>query len=187
MALQWISKILGGGVAEAAKGFGSIFSPNKEAKSVREHDNLKSSRDQYSSEFIVRNNRTWFDSFADGLNRLVRPTMAFGCIGLISMSFINPYLFLTAMQGLILVPSGLWAMMSAITVFYFGGRYLEKRKSMQVDQDAIRASMELAALKEKLKPNQAMSDDAYKGELQDTSKPMSNEAIMEWNKRNREG
>lgn len=62
---------------------------------------------------------TWFDSFVDGLNRLVRPMMTFWVFGI-----------LTGMLGipanLALIPPMLWNIIWTIVTFWFGSRMIFK-------------------------------------------------------------
>jgi hypothetical protein len=64
-----------------------------------------------------------FDRFVDGLNRLPRPLLAFGTLGLFAAAMVDPIWFASRMQGLALVPEPLWWLVGAIISFYFGARY----------------------------------------------------------------
>ena len=64
----------------------------------------------------------WFDRMVDGLNRLPRPLLAFGTIGLFVYAMIDPVAFATRMVGLNAVPEPLWWLLGAIVAFYFGAR-----------------------------------------------------------------
>ena len=85
---------------------------------------------QFSAEFS-RQRRGWFDVFVDGLNRLPRPLMALGTLGLIGASMVDPIWFASRMQGLGLVPEPLWWLMGAIVSFYFGARHQAKGQEFQ--------------------------------------------------------
>jgi hypothetical protein len=63
-----------------------------------------------------------FDSMVDGLNRLPRPMLALGTLGLFGYAMIDPEGFGARMVGLGTVPEPLWWLLGAIVSFYFGAR-----------------------------------------------------------------
>lgn len=85
---------------------------------------------QSAAEFS-RQRRGWFDALIDGLNRLPRPLMAFGTLGLVTAAMVDPLWFSARMQGLALVPEPLWWLMGAIVSFYFGARHQAKGQEFQ--------------------------------------------------------
>lgn len=107
-----------------------IFRENREAAAVRDHARVGDALAQFSSEFQLHN-RSGFDRFIDGLNRLPRPAMAFGVIGLFVASMTNPDWFVSRMQGLAHVPEPLWWLLGAIVSFYFGARHHAKSTEFQ--------------------------------------------------------
>jgi hypothetical protein len=64
----------------------------------------------------------WFDRFVNGLNRLPRPFLAFGTLGLFVYAMADPTGFATRMVGLNAVPEPLWWLLGAVVAFYFGAR-----------------------------------------------------------------
>ena len=64
----------------------------------------------------------WFDRFVNGLNRLPRPLLAFGTIGLFVYAMQDPEGFAARMVGLNAVPEPLWWLLGAVVAFYFGAR-----------------------------------------------------------------
>jgi hypothetical protein len=64
----------------------------------------------------------WFDRFVNGLNRLPRPALAFGTIGLFVYAMMDPFEFARRMVGLNAVPEPLWWLLGAVVAFYFGAR-----------------------------------------------------------------
>jgi len=58
-----------------------IFRENREAAAERDEARLNAALNQFSMEFRQAN-RSGFDRLIDGINRLPRPMMAFGVIGL---------------------------------------------------------------------------------------------------------
>lgn len=72
-----------------------------------------------------------YDRVVDGLNRLPRPFLAFGTLGMIVWGMVWPEDFTRRMQALEAVPEPLWWLMGAVVAFYFGARethYLRARK-----------------------------------------------------------
>ena len=108
-------------IAETA----GAFQENAENAAIRAAITRSDALQQFASEFgIARQGR--FDRFIDGLNRLPRPAMAFGTVGLIVSAMVAPDWFSARMAGLALVPEPLWWLMGAIISFYFGARYQAK-------------------------------------------------------------
>ena len=58
----------------------------------------------------------------NGLNRLPRPLLAFGTIGLFIYAMVDPVKFAARMVGLNAVPEPLWWLLGAVVAFYFGAR-----------------------------------------------------------------
>jgi hypothetical protein len=63
-----------------------------------------------------------FDRVMNGLNRLPRPLMVFGTLGLFTYAMVDPVGFSFRMEGLNMVPEALWWILGAIVAFYFGAR-----------------------------------------------------------------
>ena len=109
-----------------------MFRPNAEADAVRDAAREAAALAQFAAEFSSpRQSR--FDSFIDGLNRLPRPLLAFGTLGLFVAALVDPVWFVTRMQGIALVPEPLWWLMGAIVSFYFGARHQVKAQDFQKD------------------------------------------------------
>lgn len=180
------------GIGEAVSGVGRVFWGDKAEEARDSHGAYMASIAQFAQEFDNAKNRTWFDVLIDGLNRLPRPMLAFGAIFLVFVyPMIDPVGFSIRMQGMALVPEPLWWIMFAIVSYFFGARELSKgrntssftpptREQVGVLVDNVRAieSLEHAA------PGIASIDEeTFQAQMNDT-KPMSNSAILEWNKRN---
>ncbi len=69
-----------------------------------------------------------FDAFMNALNRLPRPLLVIGTLGLFVYAMAAPAGFSLRMQGLALVPEPLWWLLGAIVSFYFGARELHYRR-----------------------------------------------------------
>ncbi len=85
---------------------------------------------QFGAEF-ARAPAGLFDRFIDALNRLPRPALALGTLGLFVSAMVDPVWFASRMQGIALVPEPLWWLMGAIVSFYFGARYQAKGQDFQ--------------------------------------------------------
>ncbi len=112
-----------------------VFRPNAEAADRRAADAQAAALAQMAAEF---GGQGWFNRLVDGLNRLPRPMLAFGCIGLFGAAMADPVWFAARMQGLALVPEPLWALMGAIVAFYFGAREMAKMRAGGIAKEAAR-------------------------------------------------
>lgn len=81
---------------------------------------------QHGAEFAPVTNG--FDAVVNGINRLPRPMLAFGTLGLFVYAMVDPMGFAPRMEGLALVPEPLWWLLGAIVGFYFGARELHHRR-----------------------------------------------------------
>ena len=90
---------------------------------------------QFAAEFAApRSGR--FDRLMDGLNRLPRPALALGTLGLFVYAMVAPEGFARRMAGLQLVPEPLWWLLGAIVGFYFGAREMHYRRRGTGQQQA---------------------------------------------------
>lgn len=107
-----------------------VFRENAEAGAQRAHAVQGQAMAQYGAEFAhPRTGR--FDRFMDGLNRLPRPMLALGTLGLFVTAMVNPLWFAERMQGIALVPEPLWWLLGVIVSFYFGARQQVKSQEFQ--------------------------------------------------------
>jgi len=109
-----------------------VFRPNAEAQSRREYQQHGSALSQFAQEFYAPQ-RSWFDQFMDALNRVPRPALALGTLGLFVAAMIDPVWFAARMAGMALVPEALWWLLGAIVSFYFGARHQAKGQDFQRD------------------------------------------------------
>ncbi len=114
-------------IAETA----GVFRENAEAGAQREAQGKEQALAQYAAEFASQPRASLFDRMIDGLNRLPRPLLAFGTIGLFVTAMVDPIWFASRMQGIALVPEPLWWLMGAIVSFYFGSRFQAKSQDFQ--------------------------------------------------------
>lgn len=121
-----IGKLIGGPAAvgalgEAAKGVAEIFTPTAtrrmELSAEAQMAALRQLGEEYQHPAL-----SWFDRAVNGLNRLPRPLLAFGTLGLFIHAMVDPEAFAHRMIGLNAVPEPLWWLLGAIVAFYFGAR-----------------------------------------------------------------
>lgn len=107
-----------------------VFRENAEAGAARASAAQSAAMAQYGAEFAVVR-RGGFDRFMDGVNRLPRPMLALGTLGLFITAMVNPLWFSERMQGIALVPEPLWWLLGVIVSFYFGARHQVKAQEFQ--------------------------------------------------------
>ena len=115
---------LGQGVTalgSAATGMAEVFTQNATRKMELEEEAYARAIAQHTAEF-AQSPGNWWDCAMNGLNRLPRPLLTLGTIGLFVYAMVEPVGFSARMQGLALVPEPLWWLMGAIVSFYFGAR-----------------------------------------------------------------
>ena len=124
-----LSTLFGGG-RNTIRDTIEVFRPNAEAGAARDAVREAAALAQFAEEFS-RPQQGCFDRFMNGLNRLPRPLLAFGTLGLFVSAMVNPIWFSQRMQGVALVPEPLWWLMGAIVSFYFGARHQTKSHEFQ--------------------------------------------------------
>ncbi len=108
-------------LGEAAMGVAEVFVPSAtkrmELSAEAQMAALRQLGEEYQHPAL-----SWFDRFVNGLNRMPRPMLAFGTIGLFTYAMVDPEAFAQRMVGLNAVPEPLWWLLGAIVAFYFGAR-----------------------------------------------------------------
>ncbi len=107
-----------------------VFRENAEAGAQRGEAIQVQAMQQHAAEFAVPRKGA-FDRAMDGLNRLPRPAMAFGTLGLFVAAMVDPVWFAARMQGIVLVPEPLWWLLGVVVSFYFGARHQVKSQQFQ--------------------------------------------------------
>ena len=121
--------ILGGG-RNAVRETVEVFRPNAEAQAIRDTAREAAALAQFAAEF-AHPRPGLFDRFMDALNRLPRPMLALGTLGLFVSAMVDPVWFAQRMHGIALVPEPLWWLMAAIVSFYFGARHQTKAQDFR--------------------------------------------------------
>lgn len=128
-----MERILGlvfGGGHNVVRDTVEVFRENAEGGAVRAAEAQGQAMQQYAAEFAVARQGS-FDRFMDGVNRLPRPMMALGTLGLFVAAMVNPLWFSERMQGIALVPEPLWWLLGVVVSFYFGARHQVKAQNFQ--------------------------------------------------------
>lgn len=107
-----------------------VFRENAEAGAQRGAAMQEQAMKQFGQEFAMKR-EGWFDRFMDGVNRLPRPALALGTLGLFVSAMVSPLWFSERMQGIALVPEPLWWLLGVIVSFYFGARHQVKAQEFQ--------------------------------------------------------
>lgn len=121
-----IGKIIGGtqavaALGDAAKGVAEVFTPSATKRMELSAQVQQAALREFAEEFGATPTGL-FDRAVNGLNRLPRPLLAFGTIGLFVYAMIDPQQFAFRMVGLNAVPEPLWWLLGAVVAFYFGAR-----------------------------------------------------------------
>ncbi len=162
-----------------------VFHENAESSAERSVALRSAAMAQFSTEFHTPS-KSWFDRFMDGLNRLPRPALALGTLGLFLAAMIDPLWFAARMQGIALVPEPLWWLLGVIVSFYFGARHQVKAQDFQREISAtmLRASEVIANLetiRELRDDSPGIADTGSDASLTETvSQPDSNPALEDW-------
>ncbi|SCY60268.1 holin family protein [Paracoccus tibetensis] len=116
-------------LGQAATGMAEVFTQNATKRMELDEEAYARAIAQHGQEFLIQR-PGWFDGFVNGLNRLPRPLLALGTMGLFIYAMVEPAGFGVRMVGLQQVPEPLWWLLGAIVGFYFGAReahYLRNR------------------------------------------------------------
>ncbi|MEL6958727.1 MAG: holin family protein [Pseudomonadota bacterium] len=169
-------------IAETAE----VFRENAEGSARREAAITQAAMQQFAAEFAVPR-KGWFDRLMDGLNRLPRPLLAFGTIGLFVVAMVDPIWFSSRMQGIALVPDPLWWLMGAIVSFYFGARHQAHSQDFQRSiaetlarvPTVVQNTMEIERLRQ---DSDGISSDRPADEAAKAAAQATNPALADWSK-----
>lgn len=184
-----LSGLFGGGnvITETAE----VFRVNAEAQAGREAALSQAALGQFAAEFLVER-RGVFDRFMDAANRIPRPALALGTLGLFVTAMVDPVWFAERMQGIALVPEPLWWLLGAIVSFYFGARHQAKGQEFQRSiagtlANAQAVTRNLAALRALEDAADEVAEDAGRADTGrdaattlGATEPSDNAAVDEW-------
>ena len=158
---QILDMLFGSGAREMRQTL-EVFRENAEGAAVRGSALRHAALDQFAAEF-AHPQPSRFDRLMDALNRLPRPGLALGTLGLFIAAMVDPIWFAARMQGLTLVPEPLWWLLGVIVSFYFGARHQAKGQAFQREMGAV--MMRLPVVLEHLEQiDQFTPEDAEKAE-----------------------
>lgn len=180
-----IGQILGalfGGERNVVAETAEVFRVNAEAQAQRGHASQSAALAQFGGEFRVAR-RGWFDRFMDALNRVPRPAMALGTLGLFTAAMVDPVWFAARMAGISLVPEPLWWLLAAIVSFYFGARHQAKGQDFQREVAATIAAVPQVV--QTVRDVEALGDVAFGADpvAEPFDMPMDNPALADWQRR----
>ncbi len=135
--IGYVMNILFGGGSNVLKETAEVFLPNAEGSDQRRAEIQTAALNQMAAEFTFVD-KSWFDKLMDGVNRIPRPALALGTLGMFVMAMVDPIWFAARMTGVALVPEPLWWLLGIIVSFYFGSRH--QTKTIQF-QKAIAATL----------------------------------------------
>ncbi|MDP3263392.1 MAG: holin family protein [Tabrizicola sp.] len=129
-------------MGEAAKGLAEVFVPSATKRMELSAEAQMAALRQLGEEY-ENPSLGWFDRLVNGVNRLPRPMLAFGTIGLFVYAMVDPVAFARRMVGLNAVPEPLWWLLGAVVAFYFGARethYFRNRTVQAPETTAVEAN-----------------------------------------------
>ncbi|MBM1687992.1 holin family protein [Sulfitobacter geojensis] len=183
--IERVLTVVFGGQNNVVRDTVEVFRENAEAGAQRSAGVQGQAMTQYGAEFLVPR-RGGFDRFMDGLNRLPRPALALGTLGLFVSAMVEPLWFAERMQGIALVPEPLWWLLGVIVSFYFGARHQVKAQDFQREivssvsrvPEVLRNIGEIRALRS---DSVAVADTAPDAALlAGTTEPTGNAALDAW-------
>lgn len=141
-----ISRIFGAPAAttalgQAATSVAEVFVPNATKKMQAAQEAYAAALGEYGAEYQYLRDGA-FDRFVNGLNRLPRPLLALGTLGLFAFAMVDPDSFARRMIGLNQVPEPLWWLLAAVVGFYFGAREAHYFRAKPVAGIPLAAAMQ---------------------------------------------
>lgn len=118
-------------IGDAVGGVAEVFVGNRAEREAGESREAVAAVTEFGAEF-ARTPVGWFDGFVDSLNRLPRPLLTLGTLGLFVYAMAAPAGFVVRMRGLDAVPEPLWWLLGAIVSFYFGAREMHHQRNRTV-------------------------------------------------------
>lgn len=171
--LSFLWKTIGGGHLERL--LKTVFG-DKAASNGYAHNEAMAAQEQFSKEFSYKGDRTWFDSLVDGLNRLPRPFMAFGVLGLFVSAMYDPIWFSSRMVALQAVPDWMAVLIGSVVLFFFGAREMTKHRSFKA-----KSSEEVGQILTQMREIKSLENESGAASVGDTS--TGNSVVDEWKRK----
>ena len=187
--IERMFQLMFGGGGNMVRDTVEVFRENAEAGSQRGAQVQMQAMREYGQEFAIPR-QGWFDRFMDGVNRLPRPALALGTLGLFVAAMIDPLWFSQRMQGIALVPEPMWWLLGVIVSFYFGARHQVKSQKFQREivgtmAHVLQVMHNIKALKELRAESVGVADSGSDVRMSLASiAPDANAALEAWRKRN---
>ena len=183
--IDGVFSLLFGGGRNVVRETAEVFRENSELAAKRSAELQVQAMQQYGAEFAVARQGT-FDRFMDGINRLPRPALALGTLGLFVSAMVAPLWFAERMQGIALVPEPLWWLLGVVVSFYFGARH--QVKAQQFQRDIVRTMQRVPTVLENVRQLRALrsttpgiADTGQDAALTLAAlEPEDNAALQEW-------
>jgi len=203
-----LGQLFGGGLVQGVTRLVETVWGSAEKDAARKARRRGRATSQFAAEFRRLAERTWWDAFIDGLNRLPRPTLVILVLGYFALAYADPTEFQilnTALEG---VPQPAWYLLGAIVTFYFGARELDKGRKTKLALSETQFAEQQARIAELRArdpdaPATAASDaggpdtdaasgsgsltDAAYAQAMASEQPLGAAAIREWNRRHNPG
>ena len=186
--IERMFQMMFGGGGNVVRDTVEVFRENAEAGSQRGAQVQMQAMTQYGEEFVVPR-QGWFDRFMDGVNRLPRPALALGTLGMFVAAMVDPLWFSQRMQGIALVPEPMWWLLGVIVSFYFGARHQVKSQNFQREIVGTMAHVpqvmsNIKALRTLRAQSIGVADSGSDAQLASASlAPDSNAALEAWRQR----
>lgn len=145
--MAWWNFIFGG-ASELVKAGKDVYTAIEGDQAARDQQ-LSSEQialfNAYAAEFVARQQRTPWDSFVDGINRLIRPCLAIGALSTLGFAVVDPVLYAETMRALALTPEWIGIIIGGIFTFFFSGRIIEKLpRKWKIEPDLVEAAKQIA-------------------------------------------
>lgn len=186
--ISGILKVIFGNQRNVIMETAEVFRENTEGGAERSQELRLEAMKQFAREF-ESSKQGWFDRVMDGVNRLPRPALALGTLGLFLAAMVDPIWFSARMQGIALVPEPLWWLLGVVVSFYFGARHQIKsqqfqRSIAQTMSMVPRVVENLTALKALRPTAPGLADTGNDARLSALSViPDDNSALVDWHTR----
>ncbi|MCP4161208.1 MAG: hypothetical protein GY760_14130 [Deltaproteobacteria bacterium] len=178
--------IFGKTVKSVSEGVNSVvqtFTGSKKDRDKYNHQAYISTQNQFSSEFHNRTNRTLWDSFWDGINRMPRPLFVVLIVAYFILSYVNPEEFQILNLGLSTVPERMWNILIIIIGFYFCARELQKFRKNKITFDPVKFNEIQAQIQQIRQPKQDEKDlKEFREESDEFINNFDNPSVDEWKK-----